>query len=47
MTHIRLYREGGRYMESAGKKEQEKKKKRRNTIADEHASTLGLQESIE
>jgi hypothetical protein len=29
MAHIRLYREGGQYVESAGKKEEEKKKKRR------------------
>jgi hypothetical protein len=29
MAHIRLYREGGRYMESAGEKEEEEKKKKR------------------
>jgi hypothetical protein len=32
MAHIRLYRERGQYMESAGKKE-EKKKKRRKYIS--------------
>jgi hypothetical protein len=29
MAHIRLYREGGRYMESAREKEEEEKKKKR------------------
>jgi hypothetical protein len=53
MMHIRLYREGGRYVESAdikkGKRkkeeeEKEKKKKRENTytITDEQPSTLGV-----
>jgi hypothetical protein len=43
---IRLYREGGRYVESANnnKKEKEKKRKREDTctIADEQPSTLGV-----
>jgi hypothetical protein len=59
MMHIRLYREGGRYVESADiKKGKRKKRKRENTytITDEQPSTLGvpdfkkglgLQESIE
>jgi hypothetical protein len=54
MMHIRLYREGGRYVESADRKkgkrkkkeeeEKEKKKKRENTytITDEQPSTLGV-----
>jgi hypothetical protein len=48
MMHIRLYREGGRYVESAdikkGKRKKNKKKKRKRentyTIADEQPSTL-------
>jgi hypothetical protein len=58
MMHIRLYREGGRYVESADIKKEKRKRKRENTytIADEQPSTLGvpdfkkglgLQESIE
>jgi hypothetical protein len=59
MMHIRLYRKGGRYVESADiKKGKRKKRKRENTytIADGQPSTLGvpdfkkglgLQESIE
>jgi hypothetical protein len=57
MVHIRLYREGGRYVESTGeKKKKRRKRKGENTIADEQPSTLGvpnfkkslgLQESIE
>jgi hypothetical protein len=52
MAHIRLYREGGRYVESAEKK----KKNNIYRIADEQPSTLGIpnfkknlgrQESIE
>jgi hypothetical protein len=46
MAHIRLYREGGRYMESVRKKKR-RKRKGENTIADEQPSTLGVQESIE
>jgi hypothetical protein len=47
MMHMRLYREGGRYVESADikkKKKEEEEKKRRNTytIADEQPSTLGV-----
>jgi hypothetical protein len=54
MIHIRLYREGGRYVELANnkkrkkekKKEKEKKKKEKRedtcTIADEQPSTLGV-----
>jgi hypothetical protein len=54
MMHIRLYREGGRYMESTDIKKREKKKKmkkkkkrkrkreNRYTITDEQPSTLGL-----
>jgi hypothetical protein len=54
MMHIRLYREGGRYVESAdikkGKRKKKKKKKRKRkrkrentyTIADEQPSTLGV-----
>jgi hypothetical protein len=51
MMHIRLYREGGRYVESADiKKRKRKKSKRRKkrkrentyTIADEQPSTLGV-----
>jgi hypothetical protein len=46
MKHIRLYREGGRYVESDDIKKREKKKKgkRENTytIADEQPSTLGV-----
>jgi hypothetical protein len=49
MMHIRLYREGGRYVESTDiKKEKKKKKKgkrkRENTytIVDEQPSTLGV-----
>jgi hypothetical protein len=52
MMHIRLYREGGRYMESADIKKKEKKKKKRKrkrentyTIADEQHSTLGVPDS--
>jgi hypothetical protein len=41
MAHIRLYREGGRYVESAGKKER-RKRKGENTIADKQPSTLGV-----
>jgi hypothetical protein len=48
MTHIRLYIEGGRYVESAEKKKKKKiKRKGENIIADEQPSTLGVQESIE
>jgi hypothetical protein len=45
MMHIRLYREGGRYVESANiKKRKRKKRKGENTytIADEQPSTLGV-----
>jgi hypothetical protein len=47
MMHIRLYREGGRYVELADiKKEKKKKRKRKRentyTIADEQPSTLGV-----
>jgi hypothetical protein len=52
MMHIRLYREGGRYVESADIKKEKKKKKRKRkrkrkrentyTIADEQPSTLGI-----
>jgi hypothetical protein len=53
MMHIRLYREGGRYVESAdikkGKRKKKKKKRKREreientyTIADEQPSTLGV-----
>jgi hypothetical protein len=46
MMHIRLYREGGRYVESANIKKREKKKKKKRkyiyTIADEQPSTLGV-----
>jgi ribonucleotide reductase alpha subunit len=52
MMHIRLYRKGGRYVESADikkrekKKEEEKEKKRKRkntyTLADEQPSTLGV-----
>jgi hypothetical protein len=50
MIHIRLYREGGRYVESAnnkkrGKRRQKKRKRKREdtcTIADEQLSTLGV-----
>jgi hypothetical protein len=37
MIHIRLYREGGRYVESAN----QKKREDTCTIADEQPSTLG------
>jgi hypothetical protein len=58
MMHIRLYREGGRYVASADTKKEKRKRKRENTytIEDEQPSTLGvpdfkkglgLQESIE
>jgi hypothetical protein len=57
MMHIRLYREGGRYVESADiKKGKRKKRENTYTITDEQPSTLGvpyfkkglgLQESIE
>jgi hypothetical protein len=43
MAHIRLYREGGQYVELAGKKKKKRRKiKGENTIADEHPSTLGV-----
>jgi hypothetical protein len=42
MAHIRLYREGGRYVESAGKKKKRRKRKGEDTIADEQPSTLGV-----
>jgi hypothetical protein len=53
MMHIRLYREGGRYVESADIKKRKRKKRRRKgkekekrentyTIADEQPSTLGV-----
>jgi hypothetical protein len=50
MMHIRLYRGGGRYVESAnikkGKRKKKKKRKRKRentyTIADEQSSTLGV-----
>jgi hypothetical protein len=46
MIRIRLYREGGRYVESANnKKKREKRKRKREdtcTIADEQPSTLGV-----
>jgi hypothetical protein len=43
MIHIRLYREGGRYVESANQKKRKRKRKREDTctIADEQPSTLG------
>jgi hypothetical protein len=41
MVHIRLYREGGRYVESARKKKR-RKRKGENTIADEQPSTPGV-----
>jgi hypothetical protein len=56
MMHIRLYREGGRYMELADIKKRKRKRENAYTIADEQPSTLGvpdfkkglgLQESIE
>jgi hypothetical protein len=49
MMHIGLYREGGRYVESADIKKGKRKKRRKgvNTIDDEQPSTLGVQESIE
>jgi tRNA(Met) C34 N-acetyltransferase TmcA len=42
MVHIRLYREGGRYVESVEKKKKRRKRKGENTIADEQSSTLGV-----
>jgi hypothetical protein len=53
MMHVRLYREGGRYMESADIKKGKRKRRRRRrrngkgkenayTIADEQPSTLGV-----
>jgi hypothetical protein len=56
MMHIRLYREGGRYVESADIKKRKRKRGNTYTIANEQPSTLGvpdfkkglgLQESIE
>jgi hypothetical protein len=43
MIRIRLYREGGRYVESANQKKKRKKEEREDTctIADEQSSTLG------
>jgi hypothetical protein len=43
MAHIRLYREGGQYVESAWKKRKKRRKRKGgNTIADEQPSTLGV-----
>jgi hypothetical protein len=43
MVHIELYREGGRYVESAGeRKKKRRKRKGGNTIANEQPSTLGV-----
>jgi hypothetical protein len=49
MMHIRLYKEGGRYVELADKKKKKKKKKKETkkrkciyTIPDEQPSTLGV-----
>jgi hypothetical protein len=56
MLHIRVYREWGRYVESADIKKRKRKRGNTYTIADEQPSTLGvpdfkkglgLQESIE
>jgi hypothetical protein len=48
MIRIRLYREGGRYVESANNKKRKEKRKRKRkredtcTIADEQPSILGV-----